>query len=404
MNLSPGIVLAPDKFKGSATAAQVADALSQGLLSTLPSAWIRSVPVADGGEGTVDAAVAAGFTRQTTRVTGPTGEPVEACWAITTNSSTGTVEAVVEMAQASGIELLDSDRLAGVTATSRGTGELLQVALDAGAQRIVLGLGGSASTDGGAGMLAALGVKLQDSTGHEVADGGAALRDLHHVDVIGLDQRWATTELILATDVDNPLLGVSGAAAIFGPQKGLDEHQVGVIDKALAHFASLLSEAAAQQWGPSRGQLVQRMTDNPGAGAAGGTGFAAMSLLQGHRRRGIDVVLEFVDIAAALEGVDLVITGEGSLDEQSLQGKTPVGVASAAQKQHLTVYAVCGRNLLSKSQALGAGIERIFALSGLEPDPEISMRQALRLLETLGAQIGSTFITETTQVKGEVHS
>lgn len=404
MNQPAVIVLAPDKFKGSATAEQVAGALSQGILSVIPAAEIRRVPVADGGEGTVAAAIAAGFTRKIAQVTGPTGDLVEASWAITTNPTTGQHEAVVEMAQASGIELLDSGLLAGATATSRGTGELLQAALDAGAKRIILGLGGSANTDGGAGMLAALGIDLTDKYGNALADGGAALRYLHHIDFAGLDPRWSDTEVVLATDVDNSLLGPEGAAAIFGPQKGLTAHEVAVIDKALGRFADVLSQAAARQWGPSAGQYVDSVVTHPGAGAAGGTGFAAMTILEAYRRRGIDIVLEFVDFPAALDAADLVITGEGSLDNQSTQGKTPVGVADAAKYHQIPVYAVCGRNLLSASQALDANIDRVFSLSELEPVPEVSMRQAHTLLHKIGAQIGDMFVAESTLFKGDVRS
>lgn len=401
MNHPAVIVLAPDKFKSSATAKEVTAALSEGLTSVLPSAQIRCVPVADGGEGTVDAAIAAGFTRKTTRVTGPTGTPAEASWALFTNPTTGKREAVIEMAQASGIELLASDQLAGATATSRGTGELLQAALDGGAERIILGLGGSACTDGGAGLLCALGVHLTDEHGDTLPDGGAALQYLHHVDFRGFDRRWADTELVLATDVDNPLLGRDGAAAVFGPQKGLQAHEVETIDQAIGHFSRLLSEAAARAWGPSAGRNIDSLVTHPGSGAAGGTGFAAMAILQAHRRRGVDVVLEFVNFPAALEDADLVITGEGSLDEQSLQGKTPIGVASAARQRQIPVYAVCGRNLLPEAQALNANIERIFSLSELEPDPEVSMRRAPSLLQIIGAQIGDIFITEPTPCEGE---
>src|SRR5690625_4689597 len=212
MNTQAVIVIAPDKFKGSATAEEVAVALKRGLRSTISSAEVRCVPVADGGEGTVDAAVSAGFARQITRVTGPTGDPVDAAWAMHTSVS-GT-DAVVELSQASGIELLDPSRLTGATATSRGTGELLQAALDAGATRIVLGLGGSACTDGGAGMLAALGAKLLDQNGITVADGGGSLHKLHRIELTDIDPRWAHTEVILASDVDNPLLGIDGAARV----------------------------------------------------------------------------------------------------------------------------------------------------------------------------------------------
>ena len=395
MNRSAVIVVAPDKFKGSAPATEVAEALTEGLNSVLPSAQVRCVPVADGGEGTVDAAVSAGFTRQSLQVTGPVSLPVEATWALH-----GSHEAVVELAQASGIELLDPNRLAGAAATSRGTGEILQNALNSGAQRIVLGLGGSACTDGGAGMLAALGVGLYDGNDQQIPDGGGNLQRLTRVSLAGLDPRWADIDVVLASDVDNPLLGPAGAAAVFGPQKGLDNDQAPTLDAALGHFANLLAEAAEREWGPNAGQYVRDMIDHPGAGAAGGTGFAAMAALGAKQRRGIDVVLDFVDFASALHNADLVITGEGSLDEQSLQGKTPVGVGQAAAQQHIPVYAVCGRSLLTAQQATQAGIDKVFALSDLEVDPGVSMSQAHRLLVQIGQQIGHTLIAEPAQQEG----
>jgi len=395
MNCSTVIVVAPDKFKGSAPAREVAEAITEGLNSVLPSAQVRCIPVADGGEGTVDAAVSAGFTKRNLQVTGPVAVPVEATWALH-----GSHEAVVELAQASGIELLDPKRLAGAAATSRGTGEMLQSALASGAQRIVLGLGGSACTDGGAGMLAALGVELYDANDQPILDGGGNLQHLAHVSLAGLDPRWADIEVVLASDVDNPLLGPAGAAAVFGPQKGLDDNQVPILDAALGHFANLLAEAAEREWGFEAGGHVRDMVEHPGAGAAGGTGFAAMAALGATQRRGIDVVLDFVDFSSALHNADLVVTGEGSLDEQSLQGKTPVGVGQAAAQQHIPVYAVCGRSLLTTQQATQAGIDKVFALSDLEPDPSVSMSQAHRLLVQIGQQIGHTLIAETAQREG----
>lgn len=390
MNNKTVIVVAPDKFKGSANAEEVAAALNKGLRSAISSAEVRCVPVADGGEGTVDAAVAAGFTRRTTRVTGPIGKPVDAAWALQTTPDG--VQAVVELAQASGIELLEPSQRTGFTATSRGTGELLQAALDAGSSRIVLGLGGSACTDGGAGMLAALGAALLDTTGNQIPDGGGYLQDLSRIDLADLDQRWFQTEIVLASDVNNPLLGPQGAAAVFGPQKGLNRDDVLTFDTSLEHFAGLLSNAAEEAFGDDAKQHVSAATTQPGAGAAGGTGFAAMAVFQAQRRRGIDLVLEIVRFTEALAAADLVITGEGSLDAQTLQGKAPAGIAELAGHYSIPVYAVCGRNLLTAEETAQARINRVFALSELEPDPEVSMREAQQLLITIGAQIGDTLL------------
>ncbi|WP_022870464.1 glycerate kinase [Yaniella halotolerans] len=392
MSTQAVIVIAADKFKGSATAEEVAVALKRGLRSTISPAEVRCVPVADGGEGTVDAAISAGFKRQITRVTGPIGEPIDAAWAMHTSSDG--IDAVVELAQASGIELLETSRLTGATATSRGTGELLQAALDAGATRITLGLGGSACTDGGAGMLAALGVELLDQNGKHLADGGAALQHLDQVNLTGLDPRWMHTKLVLASDVENPLLGHEGAAAVFGPQKGLTGHDVVMLDAALGHYAQLLTEATERDFGLDAGQSVADHVAQPGAGAAGGAGFGAMAVLRAQRRSGIDVILDLVGFADALADADLVITGEGSLDAQTLQGKAPAGVAQLASQQRIPVYAVCGRNLLSTAETEAAGITRVFALTELEPDPDVSMRQTPSLLTQVGEQIGDILLAQ----------
>lgn len=391
MNNRPVIVVAPDKFKGSLTAREAADALAVGLRSALPDADVRCVPVADGGEGTVDAAVTAGFDRQSLHVTGPVGSSVDASWALSVSG-----EAVVELAQASGIELLPPGELAGASATSRGTGEVLNAALQSGARRIVLGLGGSACTDGGAGLLAALGVSLEDQDGQNIPDGGGSLHRLRHISLAGFEARWRDQEVVLASDVDNPLIGDDGAAAVFGPQKGLTENDVSAYDASLAHFARLLADAAEREWGPEFGQHVRAMVNHPGAGAAGGAGFAAMAVLGAQRRRGIDVVLDLVSLHDALDGADLVLTGEGSLDLQSLQGKTPVGVSESAARADVPVEVVCGRSLLSLEQAQTAGIRRIWALSDLEPDPDRSMRDAHKLLTQLGRQIGERNLGEHT--------
>lgn len=386
------IVVAPDKFKGSLTAHEVAEALTAGLHSVIPGAQVRCVPVADGGEGTVDAAVTAGFTRRTACVTGPVSGVIEAAWALSSSESgvgaTGS-EAVVELAQASGIELLPPGELSPAAATSRGTGDLLTAALDAGAERIVLGVGGSACNDGGAGLLAALGAELLDVDGHPVPNGGGHVSRVHHISLSGLDPRWRQVELVLASDVDNPLLGPDGAAAVFGPQKGLSEDEVPRYDAGLEHFADRLAQAAGRAWGAEAERHVRAMVDHPAAGAAGGTGFAVMAVLGARRRRGIDVVLDLVGLDRTLDDASLVLTGEGSLDNQSLQGKAPIGVSQAAAARGIPVEAVCGRSLLSERQLDEAGIRRVWSLSELEPVVEESMRRAAELLGQLGQQIGA---------------
>lgn len=368
------IVIAPDKFKGSLDAAGVARAVADGIRAVRPDAEVALVPVADGGEGTLDAALGAGFARRTTVVTGPTGDPVTADWGLRGD------EAVIEMALASGLGVLPGGVRDARGATSRGTGELIAAALDAGARRIVLGVGGSAGTDGGAGMLQALGLRLLDGAGAVLPGGGAALARLVTVDASAVDPRLAEASIILATDVDNPLLGPNGAAAVFGPQKGATPADVAELDAALEHYAALIADA----FGAAGAAAAS------GAGAAGGAGFAAVAALGAERRSGIDVVLDFTGLRERLAGADLVVTGEGSIDEQSLGGKTPVGVAIAAAEASVPVIAVCGRSGLDDERLRAAGFARTYAIAAREPDPEVSMRDAARLLREIGAELAAS--------------
>lgn len=367
------VVIAPDKFKGSLSAPEVAAALERGLLAAAPGLAVDKVSVADGGEGTLDAAFGAGYDRHEAVVAGPTGEPLAAAFAVRGR------QAVIEMAAASGLAVLPGGILQALTATSRGTGELVRAALDAGCTSIVLGVGGSASTDGGAGLLQGLGVRLLDAGGRELPPGGAALARLAAVDLSGLDARLAEATVVLASDVDNPLLGPNGAAAVFGPQKGASAADVGELDAALARFVDVLAAAAGGQ--------LHRIAAAPGAGAAGGVGFAALAVLGAQRSRGIDVVMDMTELKPTVAGAQLVITGEGSLDLQSLEGKAPLGVAAVAAAAGVPVAAVCGRTLLSGGQLEAAGFVRTYALTDLEADPAVCMANAAALLEETGRNI-----------------
>ncbi|WP_185994007.1 glycerate kinase [Streptomyces benahoarensis] len=374
------VLIAADKFKGSLTAVEVAAHVTAGLRRAVPGLDVTAVPVADGGDGTVAAALAAGFTRHEARVTGPTGTPVTATFALR-----GDGTAVVEMAEASGLQHLPPGVFAPLTATTYGTGELLRAALDAGATSIVFGVGGSATTDGGAGMLAALGARLLDADGAPVGPGGGALRSLATADLSGLDPRLATTDLVLAGDVDNPLTGPKGAPAVYGPQKGASEADVAELDTALAHYAAVLERT-----------LGARAADcalAPGAGAAGGIGYGALVGLGATFRPGIDVMLEVLGFAPALAGATFVITGEGSLDEQTLHGKAPAGVAAAARAAGLDVAAVCGRLRLAPEALAAAGIRRAYPLTDLESDPERCMAQAGPLLERAAEQLARDLLS-----------
>ncbi|GAA2109889.1 glycerate kinase [Streptomyces synnematoformans] len=372
------VLIAADKFKGSLTAEQVAQRVTAGLHRVAPGLAVEALPVADGGDGTVAAALAAGFERREARVTGPLGEPVRAAYALRAGT------AVVEMAEASGLQLLPPGRFAPRTATTYGSGELLRAALDAGARTVVFGVGGSATTDGGAGMLAALGADLRDAAGEPVGPGGGPLADLARADLSGIDPRFADVELILASDVDNPLTGPAGAPAVYGPQKGASAADVEALDAALAHYVRVLEKAV----GPRAAELARQ----PGAGAAGGIGYGALLGLGAVFRPGIEVLLDVLGFAAALARADLVITGEGSLDRQTLHGKAPAGVAAAARTAGKPVVAVCGGLSIDEAALRGAGIERAYALAALEPDVERSMANAGALLESVAESLARDFL------------
>ncbi len=378
------VVIAPDKFKGSLSAPAVARHLEAGLQAGyavhtgVPAGAdleVIRIPVADGGEGTLDAAVGSGFTRRSALVSGPTGQPLRAEFAVRGR------EAVIEMAVASGLAVLPDGVLDAVGATSLGTGELIRAALDAGCQQIILGVGGSANTDGGAGVLQGLGAMFLDADGRELPPGGGALARLHRIDFSRFYARLDEARFVLASDVDNPLLGPAGAAAIFGPQKGASPAEVETLDAAVANFVQVL----AGEIGPR----AERAAHAPGAGAAGGVGYAAIAVLAATRRPGIDVVLEFTELEQRLAGADLVITGEGSLDEQSLLGKTPVGVARAAGRAGVPVIAVCGRSTLGREQLKMSGFQQVYALTDLEASVDRCIAEAGPLLEQLGRHIGA---------------
>jgi glycerate 2-kinase len=366
------LLVAADKFKGSLTAAEVAAAIAAGVRRVRPDVAVAAVPVADGGDGTVAAALAAGFDRVDLTASGPTGEPVRTCYA-----RRGDV-AVVEMADVSGLVRLPGGRRVPLTASSRGTGEVLAAAVDAGCRRIVLGIGGSASTDGGAGLVRALGARLLTRDGGEVAEGGGALADVADLDLGALPERMAGVEVTVASDVDNPLTGPTGAAAVYGPQKGADLSQVRRLDEALGHWADVVAAAT--------GEDHRRAA---GAGAAGGVGFAAIALLGAELRSGIDLVLDLVRFPERLAGADLVVTGEGSLDAQTLHGKAVAGVAAAARARGVPVVAVCGQNSLDPADLRAAGIAATYALTDVEPDVQRCMEEAAPLLERLGERIAT---------------
>ena len=331
------------------------------------------------------------------------------------------------MADACGLGRLPGGVPAAFTASSRGLGDALRAALDLGAREVVVGVGGSASTDGGAGLLAALGARLLDPTGRDLPDGGAALADLAQLDLSGLDPRLARTRLVLAADVDSPLLGPSGAAAVFAPQKGAGPDDVAVLERALTTWAAAV-EAAQTPWhvlrstnrshegqAPPGARSTIRSQEGqapagarstnwsklphvgaraPGAGAAGGVGFALMSVLGAERRPGVDVVLDLVGLDTLLPGADLVVTGEGALDTQTLAGKAVTGVARRAAAHGIPVVAVCGRLALTPDELAGLGVKAAYPLSDLEPDRQRSMNDARNLLRCIGSRIARDWLSD----------
>lgn len=386
------VLLAPDKFKGSLTAAQVAEAVAAGLRDVDPTVTVVSSPVADGGDGTLAAAVAAGYRPVPVTVPGPTGEPVDSGYAVRAGTHGEPATAVVELADACGLDRLPGGRPDALGASSAGVGAVIRAALDAGVGHIVLGIGGSASTDGGAGMLTALGARLLDADGSEIPSGGAGLASLARVDLAGLHPAVADTDFVVACDVDNPLLGPNGAAAVYGPQKGAGPDDVRRLDAALAHWAAVLAAAqGTAAHGP--GPTAHPQAATPGAGAAGGVGFAALAVLGAHLRPGIELVLDLTGFHDRLPGADLVVTGEGALDSQTLNGKAPAGVAAAAAHAGVPVVAVAGANLLDPDTLRQAGIRAAYALLDLEPDVAVCVRDAAPLLRRLAHRLATEQLT-----------
>lgn len=341
------ILIAPDSFKESLSALQVAQAIQAGMREVLPGARFRLLPMADGGEGTVQALVdATGGTLRTVAVTGPMGRRIDARYGLAVDGGL----AVIEMAAASGLESVPPAERDPRTATSFGTGELIADALEAGARRFVIGLGGSATNDGGAGMLQALGVRLIDADGQDIAPGGAALARLHRIDASGLDARIAQCRIDVACDVTNPLVGPQGASAVFGPQKGAAPAVVAELDQCLQRLAEVLHR-----------DLGQDVADVPGTGAAGGMGAALLAVLGARLRPGSEVVADALGLDAAVREADLVVTGEGRTDGQTIRGKAPIGVARVAAHHGVPVIALSGA-LTPESRAVhDHGIAAVFS-------------------------------------------
>jgi glycerate kinase len=372
------IIVAPDSFKGSLSALEAARAMARGIRAVFPEAEVIELPIADGGEGTVEALVAAtGGTLRHAEVRGPLGDPVRAAWGVLGDGRT----AVIEMAAASGLTLVPEGRRDPRVADTFGAGELVKAALDAGLRRLVLGIGGSATNDGGTGLARALGARFLDGAGGDLPGGGAALARLGRVDLGGLDPRLAGAELLVACDVDNPLCGPRGASAVYGPQKGATPEVVRELDAALEVFARV-----------ARRETGRDVADVPGAGAAGGLGAGLLFFTPARLRPGVEIVLEAVDFETRVRGADLVFTGEGRTDAQTAMGKAPVGVAAAAKRQGVPVVCLSGGLGEGAEAVLARGIDALMALPpgplGLEaclaggaPLLEAATARACRLLK-----------------------
>ncbi len=369
------VLIAPDKFKGTLTASQVGDAVAQGMRSALPDLDVQVVPVADGGDGTIAAVEHAGFEEVELHATDPVGRRIETRYARRGD------EAVIEMAEVSGLAML-GEELTPMEASSRGLGEVIRHALDAGCRRIVVGIGGSASTDGGAGMAQALGATILDAQGEPVGAGGGALASVAWLELGGLHPGLAEAELLVACDVDNPLTGPRGAAAVYGPQKGADAGQVEQLDAALAGWADQVARVTGRDH-----------RDESGAGAAGGVGFAMLAVLGGTLHPGTDLLFEMVGLDEALAGADLVVTGEGALDEQTLHGKAPAAVAKRAAAQGIPVVAVCGVNKLDEAGLERLGVRRAYSLTEVARDLDDAMTNGANLLTSIGARLATDNLT-----------
>ncbi|EHK9016854.1 glycerate kinase [Vibrio vulnificus] len=371
------IVIAPDSYKESLTAMDVAIAIEKGFKQVLPDAQYVKLPMADGGEGTVQSMVdATGGTIIEHTVSGPLGQPVCGFFGLLGEGKT----AVIEMAAASGLHLVTPDQRNPLITTTFGTGELIKAALDHGVEHIIVGIGGSATNDGGIGMAQALGIKLLDAQGNALGHGGGELAKLATIDCSQLDPRLAQVRLEVACDVDNPLCGTKGASAVFGPQKGATPEMVKILDENLAHYAAIIKQ-----------QLGADVRDMAGAGAAGGMGAALLGLLNADLRPGIEIVMDAVHLDEIVADADLVITGEGRIDSQTIHGKTPIGVARAAKKHSLPVIGIAGCLSADCGVVHEHGLDAVFAVVNRSVDLPTALAEAAENVELTARNVAAAF-------------
>ncbi|HFQ5077551.1 TPA: glycerate kinase [Vibrio vulnificus] len=371
------IVIAPDSYKESLTAMDVAIAIEKGFKQVLPDAQYVKLPMADGGEGTVQSMVdATGGTIIEHTVSGPLGQPVCGFFGLLGEGKT----AVIEMAAASGLHLVTPDQRNPLITTTFGTGELIKAALDHGVEHIIVGIGGSATNDGGIGMAQALGIKLLDAQGNALGYGGGELAKLATIDCSQLDPRLAQVRLEVACDVDNPLCGTKGASAVFGPQKGATPEMVKILDENLAHYAAIIKQ-----------QLGADVRDMAGAGAAGGMGAALLGLLNAELRPGIEIVMDAVRLDEIVADADLVITGEGRIDSQTIHGKTPIGVARTAKKHGLPVIGIAGCLSADCGVVHEHGLDAVFAVVNRSVDLPTALAEAAENVELTARNVAAAF-------------
>lgn len=368
------IVIAPDSFKESISAPEAAEAIERGARRAAPDCVTVKIPVADGGEGTVETMVkATGGEFITSRITSPLGDMVEATWGMLGNQSQPT--AVIEMAAASGLPLVPLEKRNPMITTTRGTGELIRAALDRGAKKILIGIGGSATTDGGSGMALALGVSLLDVTGKQIPEGGHGLAHINKIDISRLDKRIGQTEIIIASDVNNPLTGPNGAAAVYGPQKGATLNMISILDHNLALFADSI-----------RRDLNIDIERTPGAGAAGGLGAGLIAFLGAEMRPGFDIIADLLNLKDVMKDADLVVTGEGRMDGQATHGKAPLGVARIAHSFGIPVIALAGSLGEGRETLHELGLDACFSIIDSPMSLADAMNNASVLLESCAEQ------------------
>ena len=376
MEKTKNILIAPDSFKESLSAFEVARAIEVGFSKIFPSWNYIKIPMADGGEGTVQSIVdaTAGELKQVT-VTNPLREKIKATFGISGDGQ----EAIIEMAAASGLELIDSIDRDPMIATSWGLGDLISAALDYEVKEIIIGIGGSATNDGGAGMIQRLGGKLLDQKGASIPLGGSGLAELHSIDLSGLDARLKNVKIEVASDVNNPLIGKNGATHIYGPQKGASPEQIEILDNNLAHFGKVIEK-----------ELSKNIIDLPGAGAAGGVGAALVAFLNADLRKGGELVTELLDLEEKVQKADLVITGEGGLNHQTIYGKTPIVVAGLAKKYNLPVLMIAGSILKGHEAVYDEGIDAAFSVLTEVTDEATALENAYKNVVITARNVAAT--------------